>query len=101
MKLKSQVREEEYATQSPENNIDRDIKRALLVEKISKFSAVPIKGTFHGHKVHFSDVSYMQAIKESIMDEDIAEQAARQEKLTNKMMQRARSKEAELYAKMN
>lgn len=64
MKLKSQVREEEYATEGSQDNtiMDRDIKRALLIEKISKFSAVPVKGTYHGHKVHFSDVRYMQAI---------------------------------------
>ena len=35
------------------------------------------------------------------MADDIEQKAQQQKKLTNKMMQRARSKEAELYARMN
>jgi|LauGreDrversion4_2_1035121.scaffolds.fasta_scaffold96855_1 hypothetical protein len=35
------------------------------------------------------------------MAEDIEVKAQRQKNLTNKMMQRARSKEAELYARTN
>jgi hypothetical protein len=99
MKLRSTIREEEFATRTPVNNIDRDIKHALLVEKSQKVG--PTVARFHGHKVNFSDVTYMQAIQESIMAEDVAEKALRQQNLTNKMMQRARSKEAELYARMN
>jgi hypothetical protein len=71
MKLRSAIREEEFATRTPTNNIDREIKHALLVEKQKKIG--PTVSHFHGHKVNFSDVTYMQAIQESIMAEDVAE----------------------------
>jgi hypothetical protein len=43
----------------------------------------------------------MLAIQDTVMAEDIEEKAQKQKKLTQKMMQRGRSKEAELYARMN
>ena len=57
MKLRSTIREEEFATRTTVNNIDRDIKHALLVEKSQKLG--PTVSRFHGHKVNFSDVTYM------------------------------------------
>jgi hypothetical protein len=84
MKLRSTIREEEFATRTPVNNIDRDIKHEHLLEKRQKFG--PTVSRFHGHKVNFSDVTYMQAIQESIMAEDVAEKALRQQNLTNKMI---------------
>ena len=73
MKLRSTIREEEFATRTTVNNIDRDIKHALLVEKSQKVG--PTVARFHGHKVNFSDVTYMQAIQESIMADDLAEKS--------------------------
>jgi hypothetical protein len=71
MKLRSAIREEEFATKTPSNNIDRDIKHALLVEKHQKLG--PTISHFHGHKVNSSDVTYMQAVQDSIMADDVAE----------------------------
>lgn len=71
MNLRSNLREEEYATKTHHGDHDRDIKHAILIEKHTKFTVAPVKGTYHGHKVHFSDVSYMQAIQDTIMAEDI------------------------------
>ena len=55
MKLRSAIREEEYATKTHSNNIDRDIKHAVLLDKHQKIGP-------NGQKVNISDFSYMQAV---------------------------------------
>ena len=43
----------------------------------------------------------MKAIGDTIMAADVAEKAERERNLTVRLMQKARSKEAELYNRMN
>ena len=62
MKLRSTLRDEEYATKTNPLDQDRDIKHAILIEKQKGFNRVTITKRYNGHKVNFSDVSYMQAI---------------------------------------
>ena len=59
MKLRSTLRDEEYATKTHIPDQDRDLKHAILIEKQKAFNRVAVAKQYNGHKVNFSDVTYI------------------------------------------
>ena len=75
MKLTSTLRDEEYATKVFSGDQDRDLKHTILIQKKKRYNRMSVTKTYRGHKVNFSDITYMLAIQDTVMAEDIEEKA--------------------------
>ncbi len=98
MHLTSPLRDDDdYGSPKRGDQQERQIKHALLERPPDG----RLEQRIGRQKVHFSDATYLKAIEDTIMAADVAEKAERERNLTVRLMQKARSKEAELYNRMN